>query len=632
MRSRPMNSMVYGEECRGSSVRLNDVVAKRRSHQTMSLSEPVDNVLSLLNGVRATGNNQWMARCPCRNDDSNPSLAVAQGDDGTALLHCHRGNGCSLDDICKSIGLTSRDLFTDDDDWKPVERPKSTSKIDKSTSVDKKKMGKKVEKVYPYTDEDGVLLYEKVRFRMDDGSKSFANRQPDAARPGEYIWNLKSPPVRRVLYRLPEVIRAIKDDEPVWLVEGEKDVDTLCALGIYATTMDSGAGKWEQSYTDVLSAAHVEIIADNDDVGRLHAIQVSERLLAAGARGCTIWVSRYGKDISDHIAAGKGFEELTELRLYDLPDSAPELESVDDGASEEEQILEQIADVFGREKLTLEQKLTRALLLINSISAGEARNTGRTVKWQDFLNEAEQDTYDWVIPGMLERRERVIVVAAEGVGKTMLARQVALCTAAGIHPFTLQPMKPVRTLTIDLENPETIIRRTSRNIMMNAMKMARASDVDAHLHLKPDGIDLCDAKDRAYIEELIDRIKPEIVFMGPLYKSYVDNGTRTSEAMAVEVAKFLDMIRDVHGCALWLEHHAPLGTSMASRDLRPFGSSVWSRWPEFGISLTPDPTALSGYEYNVNHFRGARDKRPWPTRMARGIEMPFVVLEFMKVD
>jgi hypothetical protein len=597
-----------------------------------SISEPVDKVLSLLDGVRESGKDQWMARCPCRNDDSNPSLAIAQGEDGTALLHCHRGNACSVDEICKSIGMTPRELFTEDEDWKPVARPRSAGKIETLASSAKKKMGKKIEKVYPYTDEQGTLLYEKVRFRLDDGSKSFANRQPDSSRSGEYIWNLKNPPVRRVLYRLPELNDAISKGEPVWLVEGEKDVDTLMDLGIFATTMDSGAGKWEQSYTDTLSNAYVEIIADNDDVGRLHAMHVSERLLAAGARGCNIWVSKHGKDITDHLTAGKTFDDLTALDAYDLPDTVPQLEIDDGEPAAEDKLLEQIADVFARDKLTLTQKLNRASLLINSAGVEEVHSTGRTVKWQEFLQEVDQDVYEWVIPGLLEKRERVIVVAAEGVGKTMLARQVAICAAAGLHPFTFQPMKPVCTLTIDLENPERIIRRTTHSIMHNAVKKSHATDVLAHLHMKPDGIDLCSVKDRTYIEELVDRIKPEILFLGPLYKSYVDNGTRSSEAMAVEVAKFLDTLRDVHGCALWLEHHAPLGTSMASRDLRPFGSSVWSRWPEFGISLTPDPTALSGYEYNVGHFRGARDKRPWPTKMARGVELPFIVLDYMKVD
>ena len=65
-----------------------------------------------------------------------------------------------------------------------------------------------------------------------------------------------------------------------------------------------------------------------------------------------------------------------------------------------------------------------------------------------------------MIPQLIEKGERVIVVAAEGVGKTMLARQIALCSAAGLHPFTMSKIATISTLTVDLENPERIIRRT----------------------------------------------------------------------------------------------------------------------------------------------------------------------------
>ena len=593
------------------------------------VSGSVDKVLSLLQGVRQTGNTQWMARCPCRNDDSNPSLAIAQGDDGAALLHCHRGVSCSVDEICMSVGLTPRELFNDSDEWKPIPH---YEQLTSSPSQSKKKMGKKIEKIYPYTDEAGNLLYEKVRFRFDDGSKSFANRQPDPSRAGDYVWNLKEPAVRRVLYRLDDITKAVKKGEPVWLVEGEKDADTLVAMGVHATTMDGGAGKWDQSYTDTLAGAHVEIIADNDEVGKQHALSVSEKLLAVGCTGCTIWISKYGKDITDHLKSGRTFDDLDPYEYYERPEDYPDLE-VDEGeASTEDKLLDQIAEVFSKEKLTLTQKLNRATILLGSADTREISNPGRLVVWQDFLKEAEVDAYDWVIPGLLEKSERVMVVAAEGVGKTMLARQVAICSAAGLHPFTFQKMEPIRTLTIDLENPERIIRRTSYSIMEQAIRKSGVRRVDAHLLVKPAGLDLCDSRDRMYIESVIERIQPQLICMGPMYKSYVDSGNRTSEALAVEVAKYLDMIRDVYGCALWLEHHAPLGTSMSSRDLRPFGSSVWSRWPEFGLALTPDPTNPAGYVYNVGHFRGARDKRPWPLKLARGVDLPFVVLEYTKMD
>jgi replicative DNA helicase len=189
-------------------------------------------------------------------------------------------------------------------------------------------------------------------------------------------------------------------------------------------------------------------------------------------------------------------------------------------------------------------------------------------------------------------------------------------------------MPPIRTLFVDLENPERIIRRTARKIYKRIEQVGRAADMEAHLVVKPDGLDVLKAEDRNKLIEWVDQTQPELLVLGPLYKTFLDPGGRTAESVSTEVAKFLDYIRHEYGCALWLEHHAPLGSG-GSRDLRPFGSAVWSRCSEFGISISPDPTDPDILE--VKHYRGMRDQREWPTRMRRGNEdeWPFIVLEFL---
>lgn len=566
---------------------------------------PVEVVLSKLSNVKKSGAN-WHASCPCRNGDENPSLSVKEGDDGRVLLACHFGSPCNVNQICDALGMKIKDLYP------PESQTKAPAKKNKLV------------KAYPYVDENGVLLFEKLRYVNEDGKKTFRQRRPDPEKKGAYLYDLDG--TRKVLYNLPAVIKGVADGQPIWIVEGEKDADTLIKKGIVATTTTGGAGVWDGEHTRHLAGAYVEVIADNDKPGILHALDVASKLRAAGCNVNT-WVCGEHKDISDHLQAGLSIDELLELDDVGnaiVPDLASDYVKT---------VRDKMLDVFDTEELTDAQVFTRlSLILTNSPTDGSAAvDGGRLVKWEDFLREETDDSYDWVIPGVLEKQERVIVVAAEGVGKTMLARQVAICCAAGIHPFTYQRMPRVRTLTVDLENPERIIKRTSSKIMSAAISRGFADDVDAHLLIKPDGLDLCSAKDRALLESYIDRIRPELICIGPLYKSFIDSGTRTSEALAIEVARYLDQIRDVYGCALWLEHHAPLG-SVGSRDLRPFGSSVWSRWPEFGIALQPDPTALEGFVYEVRHFRGARDIREWPTKMKRGTLFPFEVLEFMKVD
>lgn len=606
-------------------------------------SEPVSKLLSRLNNVREV-NGQWMASCPCRDDDETPSLAIKVGDNDEALVYCHRGL-CDANKIFQSCGL---DLVKDgfarpnDDDFERKRKSFKSATTTNISPVSAPKTKRKLIKVYEYQDEDGNVLYEKLRYQHEDGKKSFAHRRPDPENPGGYLYNLNN--TRKVLYRLPELLKLISEDETVWLVEGEKDADTMLEkFGIPATTMTNGANSWQPDYTMTLAAASaVCIIADNDDAGKRHAINVRDEIIAAGGNA-VVYVSKHAKDISDHVAMGYMIdtETMFELESYESEETQEEVNQnktklvdedkvEDDEIRPEDKLLGQIQQIVLSEHLSLHQKLNRIAYAANTFTTASFEDYGRTVNWQEFLLEAESDAYEWVIPGILEKQERIIVVAAEGVGKTMLARQVAICCAAGLHPFTFQPMPLIRTLTLDLENPARIIRRTSRSIMENAIRLSHAHTVDAHLYIHPAGLDLTSNRDRAFVEQLVEKFQPGLICLGPLYKAYVDNGSLTSEALAVEVAKYLDHIRDVYGCALWLEHHAPLGSSNSHRELRPFGSSVWSRWPEFGISITPDPLNPEGYIYDVKHFRGARDRRTWPLKMKRSLRMPFEVLEFMK--
>lgn len=539
----------------------------------------------------------FQAKCPCRNDDDNPSFSVSEGDGGKVVVYCHAGR-CDTKQACDAMGLKMSDLY-------PAKQQKKLDLVAK----------------YRYLDEQGTLLFEKLRY-VDPatGKKEFRQRKPD----GNGGWEYKLGDTPRVLYNLPQVLKAKSEGTPIWVVEGEKDADTLIKMGVCATTMPNGAGTWLPIHTEALAGAIVEIVADNDDAGLKHAKGVYEELTDAGC-DVQVWKCSKGKDITEHISSGGTFDELESIVASEISDE-PVIEE-EKPQSHEGKAIGEIADLFERDDMSESQKLSRAMLIISRTSSTKIVDTGRLVEWSDFVNESDDDSYDWVIPGLIERNERVIVVAAEGVGKTMLARQVAICTGFGIHPFTYQPIRPQTTLSVDLENPERIIRRTSRSIYAAAQSVSRNPKPQAHLLIKPQGLDLLRAEDRAVLEEMLEKTKPALLVMGPLYKSFIDPGGRTSEAVAIEVARYLDTIRDIYQCAMWLEHHAPLGTSMTTRELRPFGSAVWSRWPEFGVALQPDTTGMA-YHYDVRHFRGARDERQWPTRIKRGKRFPFEVVEW----
>jgi 5S rRNA maturation endonuclease (ribonuclease M5) len=475
-----------------------------------------------------------------------------------------------------------------------------------------------LEDTYDYVDENGFLVFQVLRYRDGDGKKTFRQRQPDGAG-----WSWSTSGLDKPLYRLPEVLEAATNGQIVFVVEGEKDVHAVEDAGYVATTNPGGAGgpnqqKWLPAHSDSLIGARVIIVADNDEPGLRHAHAVQAELQERGIAVKLRMPPAPHKDIADLLAAGGSVADLVPV------DTQPTVELVDEFQS----VLNALAELADRD-LDLDAKLARARGLIDAAVPHGQLNPGRLVRWSTLIEETDDDSYDWLIPGMLERGERVMIVAAEGVGKTMLARQVAILSGAGVHPFTFGAMRPVRTLFVDLENPERIIRRTSRRILNSVRKnYDRKSDPEAHLWIKPDGINILKPVDRALLEAQIEATQPELLVLGPLYKSFIDPGNKTAEATAIEVAKYLDEIRTTYGCALWLEHHAPLGNSLSARDLRPMGSAVWMRWPEFGYALAPDPTAVGDPIYEVQQWRGPRDLRQWPTRMKRSELFPFEVIEY----
>ena len=213
----------------------------------------IHDFLSRLEGVKG-GGGQYTALCPAHGDRRN-SISVSVGKDGRILLHCHAG--CEPLAVAESMGLTMRDLFTE---ISPGEAfpAYSTPKGDKHPIV----------ATYSYLDQSGKLLAQKLR-RAD---KSFSWRHPDSA--GNWVWSRKGVP--NVLYNLP----VISTVGALWVVEGEKDVNTLTGQNQPAVCGADGAGpgKWIPAYTEALRGKKVIVVQDNDEVGKAFAAETANAL------------------------------------------------------------------------------------------------------------------------------------------------------------------------------------------------------------------------------------------------------------------------------------------------------------------------------------------------------------------
>lgn len=249
----------------------------------MTLSE----FLPLLEGVSGSGN-QYSAKCPAH-DDKRASLSVSESQDGKILLNCHAG--CSPTDIVSVLGLNLSDLF---------QRPQQ--------SAQEVFGGKrKVIAEYVYTDLNGAPVAKKLRYP----DKGFCWLRPD----GKGGWT-KGRNGQAPLFNSFNV----KDIDTLYIVEGEKDVQTLNLYGKAAVSLPDGAkSKWLDSYTEFLKGRNVAIIQDNDEPGK-NLAQMIARKLNGQAKSVRvidlseIWTDIPEKaDISDYLAAGHDIKKLSEL-------------------------------------------------------------------------------------------------------------------------------------------------------------------------------------------------------------------------------------------------------------------------------------------------------------------------------
>jgi putative DNA primase/helicase len=253
-------------------------------------------------GARQSADGSYMVLCPAHGD-KQPSLQVSVAKPGhkyRLAWHCHAG--CSVPNVRDAAIAKGVDNAA----FAARGRPQANGSGN----------GRRIIQIYPYCDENGDLIFETVRY----SPKGFVQRRADGN--GGHVYNLKG--VQRVLYRLPEVLAAVKADRLIAIVEGEKDVDRLAREGIVATTSPMGAEKWRGEYTAALAGAKVAILPDNDDPGRRHAEQVASSLIGVAEEVKVVSLPELseGGDPFDWLERGHSGDELETL-IREAPDWVP---------------------------------------------------------------------------------------------------------------------------------------------------------------------------------------------------------------------------------------------------------------------------------------------------------------------
>lgn len=241
----------------------------------------LDELLDKLEGVQQRGGG-WVALCPSH-EDRTPSLSIHPKDEDDFVLRCHAG--CSFEDIAKAVGMGGgkRDRWNAD----------------------------KAEAKYDYVDEQGALLFQVLRM---PGKEFPARRREEDG----WRWGLEG--VRRVPYKLPQLIEAVAEGKWIVIVEGEKDADAgneHAGDNFFFTCNPGGAGKWLPEYAKFFRKAKVIIWRDRDDPGTLHAQRVRASLGRVVSE-LHVVEAAMGKDAHDHLV--KYQLEMKDVQSVDLPE------------------------------------------------------------------------------------------------------------------------------------------------------------------------------------------------------------------------------------------------------------------------------------------------------------------------
>jgi len=410
--------------------------------------------------------------------------------------------------------------------------------------------------VYPYHDEAGNVLFEVVR----KPDKKFLQRTIDPSAPEGHRWDMKG--TRRVLYRLPEVVEAARAGKEVWVAEGEKDADVLRGHGLVGTTNPGGAGKWMDTFSRFFGAGvYVTVWADADEPGRKHARSVRASLMEEGTE-VRIVESPVGKDADEHFRFGLGIEDVVVTQPY-RDQAEPEL----------------------------------------------------FMRLDDFLDQ-DLPVPEWAVYPLMRQQEVLILTGFEGYGKSSLLKQMSVCSALGLHPFTTGRTnlgKPQRVVHIDCENKDYDCMVDFNRLRTAAQRDGVwLDDPDLFVHNRED----LNLEDSEHVQWLVERVhahNPDLLVIGPL-TNLIGSDIGRGEDPIRAVRSAIRKVHKVAKCAVVIEHHTPHAAPGETRQVRPIGSTLLMRWPSFGFGLMPMEPGKLHEPFEFLPWRGSRRRgRGWPT-------------------
>jgi len=385
-----------------------------------------------------------------------------------------------------------------------------------------------LEHEWHYTDEEGISLFIKQRFKtFDSKGKTYKTLRvmPDGTRVG------KLGDCRLVPYKLPELRQATAAGRVVYITEGEKAADALGSLGVVATTSHAGAGGWNDELNQYFKDANVVVVPDNDLVGWHYAQKVTEALIpfAKSVRVLDLNLNNPKEDAYEWVNRYDGSRTL----LAQIAKACPVVKSAD------EVWTPQRLSLYVPEPTQAAEEATKSRFLVES--------------WDSIKDEP----VEWLIESIIPRRAFVALYAPPASFKSFIALDIAEAVATGRDWMGYRVPKKGAVLYIAGEGHGGMGARVKAcKIQNNSPDGANLYVIRAQINIRSSQEDF-DALIAA-INELIAEIDEplELIILDTLMRM---SGGGFNENSSEDMGGFITQagkIQAIYLCAMLLIHHS----------------------------------------------------------------------------
>jgi len=404
---------------------------------------------------------------------------------------------------------------------------------------------------WDYVDEFGEVTAQKVRYELEDGSKTYRQY---------HIMNGERVPTIRnwtpIPYNLPAMIA--KPNDPVFICEGEKAAEFLAGFyGVVAVSAHQGSSDWPAAITPWFHGRLVVVIPDNDIPGWKYAKRVVRALLGTAQAIKVVDLA------DDQSAIGDDAVEYIEGHTFEQFKATVALASVVEDFEE----LEPPQRLTGNEEAESEpESVAPEPEPFPEVIEAQAQQRYKVEMWRD----AKDEPVKWLVDRIVPQKAFMALYGPPGTFKSFIALHLAAMIASGSAWLAHEVHEPGEVLYIAGEGHGGIGTRIAGLRHAYELTDIPVGVIRSQVNLRSSDQDF---------EDLIIAIKsseiqrPKLIIIDTLARAFGGGNENASEDMGSFISN-CGRLQEATGAALLVVHHSGKDASLGLRGHSSFLGAV----------------------------------------------------------